>query len=370
MYPVFLPLFIEQNFSGTTAIIGILLGLTPLIAIFARFPMGRYIDRKGRKLILVTGAVIYVLTPVLYSLAPDTAFFGMFRLLQGVGIAAFTISSLAMVIDFVPRKRVGEAVGVFSVAQMVAMAIGPMISGGIVGIFGYIGTFYIIAGLSIIALVLTLNVKERFVPKEVEKTSIRTALKDGNLRSACIASFFLMFTYNVVIIFTPLYMNSLYLDTYEIGVFFSIYALATIVSRPFSGRLSDRIGRSAVVLPMMAVAVLAIGLLPIADGPVAFAVIAVLYGFGYGSSFAPLSAMAVDTVNPALKGSALAIYYSATDIGLVAGAFSMGIFAEVYGFRVLFGLNSMVLVVGIIAFALLSGHMIKKRITGSEATPK
>ena len=76
-----------------------------------------------------------------------------------------------------------------------------------------------ISSISAVALCFCFFIPERFTPREIESVPYRDVVKDNNLISASVTSFFLLFTYNTVVVFISLYMVSLSLGPVEIGAF-------------------------------------------------------------------------------------------------------------------------------------------------------
>ena len=60
--------------GASESIAGLVIGVFAISALCARVPLGRYIDTHRRKGLLITGALIHVLGPILYISSPDTAF--------------------------------------------------------------------------------------------------------------------------------------------------------------------------------------------------------------------------------------------------------------------------------------------------------
>ena len=66
-------------------------GLFSLSAVAARPVVGWLVDRWGRKPVLLAGAAIFGLSPVLYVIATTPLSFQLVRILHGVGISALTL---------------------------------------------------------------------------------------------------------------------------------------------------------------------------------------------------------------------------------------------------------------------------------------
>jgi MFS family permease len=106
------------------------------------------------------------------------------------------------------------------------------------------------------------------------------------------------------------------------SIFFTVCTILLMLTRLFAGRLSDRFGRRAVLLPGVLLVVVAPAVLTI-DGSVPSIVrTAALMGVGFGSSQIGLMALTVDSVSPANRRAAVDYFQSAfkLDIGFGSNA--------------------------------------------------
>ena len=79
-----------------------------------------------------------------------------------------------------------------------------------------------------------------------------------------------------------------------------------------------------------------------------FVALAVIFGLGQGSTHPILNAMNVETVEPAHRGMAIALFMVTMELGLAFGALSLGFVAEGSGYNAVFPVAALILVAGII----------------------
>ena len=77
-----------QFIGGDAAQLGLAFALLSLTALAARPGVGWLVDRWGRKPVLLTSALIFTLSPLLYAWSSSLLPFMAVRVLHGVGIAA------------------------------------------------------------------------------------------------------------------------------------------------------------------------------------------------------------------------------------------------------------------------------------------
>ncbi|MDT0306372.1 MFS transporter [Streptomyces sp. DSM 44917] len=119
---------------------------------------GRLADLLGRRLVLAVGMVIFTVTSVLCGLADSGSALIAARAAQGVGAAMVIPASLAVVASDLPERRRAFAVGAWTAALAIALALGPMTGGIITDHWGWSWIFYLNIPFGAAALILTLAV--------------------------------------------------------------------------------------------------------------------------------------------------------------------------------------------------------------------
>lgn len=89
-------------------------------------------DTFGRRRIYLIGLSLFTLASVLTAFAWDPASIIAFRVLQAVGGGMVSPTSMALIVDVVPARERGRALGVWGLGMMLAPTFGPVISGWIV----------------------------------------------------------------------------------------------------------------------------------------------------------------------------------------------------------------------------------------------
>jgi MFS family permease len=126
-----------QHIGGDAAQLGLAFALLSLTALAARPGVGWLVDRWGRKPVLLTGALIFSLSPLLYAWSSSLWPFMAVRVLHGVSIAAFSTAYLTIVGDLAPAARRGEAVGLSGVTSNLAMLFAPALGAYVATAWGY-----------------------------------------------------------------------------------------------------------------------------------------------------------------------------------------------------------------------------------------
>jgi len=104
------------------------------------------------------------------------------------------------------------------------------------------------------------------------------------------------FTYASVVALLPLFAEEAQLG--NPGLFFTVFSLVVLVLRAPLGRLSDRLGRVAVIAPGLFMTFVALFVLSRAGSLAVLLVVAVLYAIGVGAAQPTLMAMTIDRAKP------------------------------------------------------------------------
>src|SRR5712692_9727462 len=264
--PLFLPELGVRTESGIDIWAGILSGITSFVAAFASPLWGSLADRHGRKLMLLRSSLAIGLFTALMGVAGNVWQFFAFRALMGA-FAGFSSAAIALVATQVPGERLGYSLGWLSTGQLVGSLVGPIIGGILADATGsYRIPFYCTAATIFLATGLVwFSVREEFTRHHGEgRRGTFSSLFALVTTPALLALFFVLlmaqFGVRTVQPVVTLYVKEMVGMRPDIatlaGIAFSITGLANVISAPFLGNRSDRIGYRRVLLICLAGGVL------------------------------------------------------------------------------------------------------------------
>jgi MFS family permease len=325
-----------QAIGGDAAQIGLAYGLSTLSAVLLRPGIGRLVDRWGRKLALLAGAILFTLEPILYTLTSSVWPFLAIRLLRGLGIAAFTTAYTALVADLAPPDRRGEALGLSGVTNNVGLLFAPALGVLVQARWGYSPHFWLSAAIAAASFVMLLPVREpgNSGASRVKGSSFWSVARKRPVWTAALGSLGLAVAYGAALSFVAPFADHRGLTT--AGGYFGAFALAVMVSQTPAGWFSDRIGRRAVAVPGMAAVVLSMAGLTIARSNLALLIAGAGLGLSWGLVRAGLDTAVVDAVQPEARGTALGVLYTCFDTGIGVGSFGLGIAAQAQDYATAF----------------------------------
>jgi MFS family permease len=169
-----LPTFAQNELAMNETLIGLTVGIFSLMQFIFNPLWGRLSDIFGRKPILLFGLggniFSYIITGmVLSGILKSIPLLLISRALAGL-FSANIGAAMAYISDITPPKDRSKGMGLIGAAFGLGFVFGPFIGGFLAKRYGYAFPTYLSAGLSLIALILTLFFVNESLPKELRGT--------------------------------------------------------------------------------------------------------------------------------------------------------------------------------------------------------
>ena len=157
LFPV-MSIYAADYESVTPFLIGMAIGIYGLTQAIFQIPFGYLSDRFGRKPILLAGLLVFLFGSIMAANTSNIIIVVIGRAFQGGGaISAVLMAFLADSVSEENRAKANAFVGFqIGVAFMLSLLIGPIISSRV----GLTGLFWVIAFLSVIAMVIVLSLRQ------------------------------------------------------------------------------------------------------------------------------------------------------------------------------------------------------------------
>jgi MFS family permease len=149
----FLPLY-AVSVGINPAQIGILFGIQVIATLLAQ-PLGGYLsDRIGRRPAILGGLILVGGGLPLMVMTRDFSVLVLLSAVLGLGEAAVMPSIITLGTELSDRDNCGSILGVLDAMDNVGKALGPIVAGLLLGLFSYVTSFTIIAGILIAVAVI------------------------------------------------------------------------------------------------------------------------------------------------------------------------------------------------------------------------
>lgn len=322
-----LPLHVTGRLGAGEGAAGLAFGAFAVSALVARPFAGRWCDLRGRRPLLVAGALLCAAGMAALPLAGSLTEVVLVRLVQGVAEAAFFVGGFAALADLAPPARLGEAISYNSLGLYLGLTLGPLLGERLVDGRDVDLAWYTAAGLGVLAALLALLVGETRDPT-TPASAHGTLLHRGALPVsvgflACLAA-----------VGGFLALATLYAA--EVGLSGSsralvVYGVVVVVLRVLLARLPDRV--PPLWLATAALLVVATGMGTMAGWATPGGLLggAALVGVGVAVGAPAFFTAVFEGVPAAERGAASGTTSAAMDLGLGLGPIGLGLVAGAAG---------------------------------------
>ncbi|WP_158861421.1 MFS transporter [Lunatibacter salilacus] len=163
----------------------------------------------------------------------------------------------------------------------------------------------------------------------------------------CLSYFLFFSSFNMIIPELPGYLSSIGGEDYK-GYIIALFTLSAGLSRPFSGKLADKIGRIPVMVTGVVVCVVVSLLYPLMTTVSGFLFLRFLHGFSTGFTPTGSAAYLADIIPFGKRGEAMGIQSLFGSLGMAAGPAVGGYIATIWGVEPLFYLSAFISLLSIL----------------------
>ena len=292
---------------GTSATIaGLVSGIYIFGGLCSRIYSANALERRDWKKLAIIFLSIHFLACIFYFFANNVTLLLIVRFIHGLGFGASANAIVTIASAILPKKRFGEAFGYFMLGTTIAVGLGPYISGFFYDNWGSIGSFSLATSFAFLGLlcIILLDISKYDIKHndEIENpiddrdisSNISNLEEKGTIRRiidkifevpAIPVSLFTGLTslgYVSILSFYRLYAVEVDLVG-AFSLFFIIYSIVLVASRPIAGRIQDNYGDR--IICFTGIIAQAIGLFLIAWMPSTITVFicAVCAALGFGT---------------------------------------------------------------------------------------
>jgi MFS family permease len=328
-----LPAYVRGPLHASDLAVGIVVGAFAITSVVCRPLAGRQADRRGRRIVLVAGALAMALGGALYLVSSGVLSLVVARLMVGAGEGAVYTAGATWAVDLAPEESHGLALGLFGLAVWGGLSLGPVAGELLQSNVGYDSVWILTAVLPLAGAAIAVRLPEppraagseepgplAFFPRAARRPGAALAL--ANIGYAALAGFVV-----------------LHLRARGIGAgatVFTAFAVAVFASRLALSRVPDRAGARPTATAAGLLEALGLTIIALAESlPVALAG-AVVVGIGFSMLFPSLALMVVGEVGEDRRGSALGAFTAFFDIGVGLGGPLAGLTASLAGYPAVF----------------------------------
>ncbi|MBQ0835565.1 MFS transporter [Lactiplantibacillus pentosus] len=358
----FLSLFVSQLGDFTKAQVTFYSGLAfaadyAISAISAPL-WGIIADKKGRKIMLLRASFGMAVAMGLMGLVTNVWQLIALRALQGV-FAGFISNAQALVASQAPRKYSGRALSTLITGAVSGQLFGPVIGGFLAQLFSIRNTFFITAGLLLVAFLLSLFfVQEHFKPVEHHRNpgdsrNPLAAFQNPRLIIMMLCSTAIVQFGNASIApIISLYVRELmhYKGpiTVVAGIIAALPGISNIFSAPRLGRYGDHHGSGKVLLFGYIFAVIMYFPQGIVTSVVALGILRFAIGISDGALYPEIQTVLTKNTPVNLTSTIFSYNQSFQAIGNMLGALLGGLVAGWFNYNAVFIMTALLLLINLV----------------------
>jgi MFS family permease len=348
-----MPVFATSLGAGGLEL-GFIIAAFSLTRGFCQPLVGNLSDRLGRKGFLLSGLAVYALVGLLIPEATSVTGLILIRALHGVGSAMIVPIVMAYVSDLAPIGSEGRYMSLLNIAIFTGIGCGPLIGGIFTDIWGMASAFYVMAGLSLLALLMILlqlpgssDCSREAVEQPGLIKSLQRMLTSRRTVGILLARLATMIIMVPTLAFLPLLMHQQFQATgMQIGLIIATRTLVNAVLQHPFGRLADR--QNKILLLRIGCLTLSgvMCLIPFAGNFTVLLILFIILGSGEAIIWPTLGALATEEGRQYGQGTMMGVFNMVMSIGIFVGAIMAGVISD------WLGLHWSFVLIGILVFVL------------------
>ena len=325
--------YIVSIFGGSKAVTNLLFGAIS--------------DKIGRKPVIVIGMVLTGIGGAIIGSSTDFITMLIGTVFIGVGGGATFVGIMVSMTEVLPLQ-IGLAMGLFQLAAYGGASIGTFLGGAVSISQGLRYPFQVVAFISVLGVVMTFfllpetrsknsgYISSKFSPKKVLHDFTRIA-------PLCVAGFSSKILDSLIVSFLPLFLLDAKFGVEGIATVLSAFTLSWALLQPFTGHLSDIIGRKKISLAGLALSSFTILGFTATVNHSFLVLLALILGVEVAFFYTPLVAMVSDIAPQEIEGTMIGSYRFFRDLGYFVGPILLGKIGDSFSLNYSFYVTSVVI---------------------------
>jgi MFS family permease len=323
------------SLGGTKVQAGLFLGFITYASAFSAPFGGAVADRLGKRSVLLAASWTILLLSAAYGIITSLWLMLLLALIHGIFWSALLTASAALMTDIIPAARRTEGISTWGLATVLAIAVAPSFG---LFLFHY-GWHWVCGVMSMLSVGMVLIAYQVPTQQHSHSLDLNGLLSGGVLNRALlvlsITLFLYSFGYGGMTSFVALYTQEAGIRFK--GIYFLVFAVTVLFTRPFLGRMADRWGRKRILLPCLGLIAVGMSLLAVSARLPSLILSAIIFGTGFGSAYPAFAAYVLERVNAGRTGAAFGTILLAFDTGIGSGSMLFGTLIQHFGYRIAFG---------------------------------
>ena len=319
---------------------------------------GNLISLWGSRIILCCGLLLYIASISAFFLVNSLALLFVQRLFAGIGVGVIGTATGTIVAYVVPQKFHGLGISLFSLSTALALALGPFIGILLSAWCSYsvLNAIALGAGLGSLLLFAILRALPESRHKHRPFGELNSYIDPRVVRFSLVALVTCL-SYGCV----QAFMTSLALERELTGVasvFFVLYGIAAIGTRPLTGRLFDLRGENVIFYPCLLLTAISLAVLACAHSSWMLLLSSLLLGVGFGNFQSAGQAVSLSLVSRSRFAQATTTFFIFFDLGIGLGPYLFGFLVPSVGYGGMYLILAGLVLVAMVMYYFLHGRRV------------
>ncbi|MBC3934052.1 MFS transporter [Undibacterium rugosum] len=347
--PVF-AIYAKSLSGGNNALmVGLALGMFSLVQAFCQIPFGMASDRFGRKPVIVTGLILFIVGAIICAASTSLSGIMLGRGIQGLGAISAAIT--AMIADTTREEHRTKAMAMVGGSIGLSFALAMVISPVLFESIGMPGMFAMIAVMGVAAIAVVLRVTPDAPPQQHAPVAFSVVLTNKELMRLNLGVFVLHFAQMAMFVVVPGALVQVagmpvasHWKIYLPVMLVSFVAMlpAIFVGEKYGKMKQVFIGAIALLL------VVQIGFWQLLQQPLALVALLFAFFMAFNTLEASQPSLVSRIAPPAAKGAALGVYNTLQAFGIACGAAAGGWLTQSAGGAAIFALCAVLTLIWLI----------------------
>jgi multidrug resistance protein len=328
---------LSEDLEVRVAVAGLLVTAYAIVGGVAAIFSGPFIDRVGRRPVVIWGMVILTVATALSSVAPNFLLLMGARALAGMGVACLAPAVFAAVGDLFSYEERGRAMSWVISANTSASIFGVPAGAFLSGVVSWRWTFVVLTGVLLVFVALIWRKLPKDEPSAIGKREgmggVAAVVRDVPTMMALTSNYLATSYWFVFVTYMGAYFHDEFgMAKWALGGLTMVMGLGVLVGGNVGGRLSDRSGKRPVLLVTSAACAIFIAMeTTVALNLALGAVMLFLFATAGGARFASAQAI-VSELSPSRRGTVMALNASGQQFGIVTGSALGAVVLSIFGY--------------------------------------
>jgi MFS family permease len=317
--------------GGTAAVAGLFLGFLTYSSAVSAPLTGAFVDRIGPRRILLISSSAGALFSLIYGVLPTYPLMLGLVVVHGIFWSGLLSASGAYVASLVPVARRAEGIGYWGLSTVLAVSVAPTIGLWVYSHGGWTAMCLESAALNLLMMAIAWQLPADPPRHALSRPIAIRTLLEWRVLLISFTLFLYAFGYGGLTSFIALYTDDN--GVTPRALYFTVFSLMIVFTRPFVSRFADRVGYLRVFVPCLGLIALSFGLLAIGGTMPYLIASALIFGLGFGSAYPVFLAHVLKFVDEHRRGAAFGSILGMFDTGIGTGSIALGPIIEHFGYR-------------------------------------